>query len=81
MEPAARTRTCDLDLTRVLLSLLSYAGNVHVRSVRVVWAAGIEPATTGFQNRDSTAELRPEMVGRGSVSIAFIVYPGSEDRN
>ena len=28
--------------------------------------AGIEPATTRFQAEDSTSELHPEMVGRGS---------------
>lgn len=38
------------------------------RNRKVVWAAGFEPATSRFQGEDSDqAELRPEVVGRGSV--------------
>ena len=36
----------------------------------MVWAAGFEPATSRFRAGDSDlTELRPEVSGRGSVSI------------
>lgn len=40
-------------------------GMRQFRRVRVVWAAGFEPATSRFQGADSTTELRPEVQGRG----------------